>query len=98
MELFQAWDLWREGRVWDIVDSSVGDFCPTQVLRCIQVGLLCVQERASDRPTMSSVVFMLVNETTMPPPNRPPFLMSETLKAQHPLSINELTMTMVNAR
>lgn len=80
MEQFQAWDLWREGRVWEIVDSSMGVLCPTEeVLRCIQVGLLCVQESASDRPTMSSVVCILVNETTMPPPNRPPFLMKETL-------------------
>ena len=30
-----------------------------EMLRCIHIGLLCVQENAADRPTMASVVLML---------------------------------------
>ena len=43
--------------------------------RCIHVAFLCVQEKAIDRPTMSNVVFMLRNETTvpLPTPKRPAF-------------------------
>lgn len=35
----------------------------SQALRCVHVGLLCVQENARDRPLMSDVVPMLTNET-----------------------------------
>ena len=49
--------------------------CPhNEVLRCIHVGLLCVQDRASDRPLMSSVMFMLENETALlPAPKQPAY-------------------------
>lgn len=47
--------------------------CPfNEVLRCIHVGLLCVQDNANDRPPMSSVMFMLENETAnLPKPKQP---------------------------
>ncbi|CAL5427209.1 unnamed protein product [Camellia sinensis] len=54
-----------------MMDSTLGNSCSSsQVLRCIQVGLLCAQENAVDRPTMSDVISMLSNETTLlPTPN-----------------------------
>lgn len=59
--------MWNEGRAVEIIDSR-----PTaEVLRCIQVGLLCVQDNASDRPDMSLVVFMLSNEFLIPSPKQP---------------------------
>lgn len=52
---------------------------------CIQVGLLCVQDCAEDRPTMSEVVSMLSNEgaSNFPKPKQPMYsnLMSEVDKA-----------------
>ncbi|KAF8409427.1 hypothetical protein HHK36_005503 [Tetracentron sinense] len=70
-----AWDLWNEDRALDIVDSSIVKSCAAhEVLRCIHVGLLCVQENAQDRPTMPTVVFMLGNETTLPPPKQPAYV------------------------
>ncbi|OAY24640.1 hypothetical protein MANES_17G031800v8 [Manihot esculenta] len=40
-----VWELWREGRALEIVDSSLEEsYNPYEVLRCIQIGLLCVQE------------------------------------------------------
>ncbi|KAF7138390.1 hypothetical protein RHSIM_Rhsim07G0197000 [Rhododendron simsii] len=76
-----AWDLWREGKALDIVDSLLfGDghesFLASQMLRCIHIGLLCVEESATDRPTMSDVDFMLCNETALLPPKQPAFLMN----------------------
>jgi hypothetical protein len=35
-------------------------------MQCVQVALLCVQERAADKPTMSDVVYMLESEMTTP--------------------------------
>jgi len=44
----------------EFVDPLIRDSCsPTEVSRCIHVGLLCVQDRANDRPTVPSVVAML---------------------------------------
>ena len=46
-----------------------------EVLKCIIVGLLCVQEDPGDRPNMSNVVFMLGSETaTLPNPKEPAFV------------------------
>ncbi|KAL6990911.1 hypothetical protein U1Q18_009032 [Sarracenia purpurea var. burkii] len=72
-----VWSLWKEGQALDMVDSAVSrDLCPApEVLRCIHIGLLCVQEFATDRPTMSDVAFMLCNESmTLPSPKQPAFI------------------------
>ena len=63
--LVQAWSLWTDGKSMDLVDSSLAKSCSrTEALRCIQIGLLCVQDNPNYRPLMSSVVTMLENETT----------------------------------
>ncbi|KAH7660807.1 Non-specific serine/threonine protein kinase protein, partial [Dioscorea alata] len=60
---FQAWSLWNEGKVLDLLDPLMGNlFSVSQVMRCVNIGLLCVQEKAEDRPIMSSVVIMLGND------------------------------------
>ncbi|XP_042486284.1 cysteine-rich receptor-like protein kinase 19 isoform X2 [Macadamia integrifolia] len=102
----QVWELWKEGRALEIVDSSMGDSYPAQeVSRCIQVGLLCVQESASDRPTMSSVLFMLENDTKMATPNQPTLIMKRSLKGHDSsttetgsCSVNEVTITVIDPR
>ncbi|KAF3455603.1 hypothetical protein FNV43_RR00237 [Rhamnella rubrinervis] len=68
-----VWEFWNDGRVLEIVDPLCQQFSTDEVSRCIHIGLLCVQEAAIERPTMSDVIFMLVNETTLPPPNTPAF-------------------------
>ncbi|RWW04468.1 hypothetical protein GW17_00032306 [Ensete ventricosum] len=41
----------------DLVDETIGDSYPKEeVLRCMKIGLLCVQERPEDRPTMLAVL------------------------------------------
>ncbi|KAL5840467.1 hypothetical protein ACOSQ4_013075 [Xanthoceras sorbifolium] len=75
--LAYAWQLWNEGNVLELMDPLLGDTClPDEFLRYIHIGLLCVQEDAFDRPTMSSVVVMLKGETvTLRQPERPAFSM-----------------------
>ncbi|CAI0467971.1 unnamed protein product [Linum tenue] len=73
-----VWELWKEGRALDIVDSSTMgglDSGDEVMMRCIQIGLLCVQESLDDRPTMSNVIFMLENATTLPSPKKPAFIL-----------------------
>lgn len=47
------------------------------MLRCIHMGLLCVQENAANRPTMASVALILSSSTmTLPVPSEPAFYMA----------------------
>ncbi|KAB1226371.1 hypothetical protein CJ030_MR1G020588 [Morella rubra] len=106
-KLFQVWDLWMEGKALDIVDSTLSvEFTAHEVSRCIQIGLLCVQEQATDRPTMLDVLFMLGNETTISSPNKPAFNKRRTISptpdssgsAEAPASLNEMTISAPEAR
>nr|POE93119.1 g-type lectin s-receptor-like serine/threonine-protein kinase rks1 [Quercus suber] len=100
-----VWDLWREDSAFKMVDRSLDETYPSnEVSRCIQIGLLCVQEHAIDRPTMSTVVFMLGNDTPLPSPKQPAFIVKGTYngtdkstnKASN--SINEITLSRIDGR
>ncbi|CAJ2648795.1 unnamed protein product [Trifolium pratense] len=105
-----AWTQWREGTAL-VVDSSIGEsYTPSEVLRCIHVGLLCVQERAEDRPTMPSVLLMLSSETAlMPEPRSPGFSLrgrsknppetdSSSSKQDETWSVNQVTVTLLDVK
>ncbi|XP_059660434.1 G-type lectin S-receptor-like serine/threonine-protein kinase B120 isoform X2 [Cornus florida] len=70
-----AWKLWNDGKSMELIDPSIVDSCSEdEVLRCIHVGILCVQESAVYRPNMSSVVLMLESENAkIPMPKQPTF-------------------------
>ncbi|XP_028066279.1 G-type lectin S-receptor-like serine/threonine-protein kinase At4g03230 isoform X1 [Camellia sinensis] len=74
--LGHAWRFWREEKALDLMDQTLLESCNRgEVMKCITVGLLCVQEEPSDRPSMPNVVFMLGSETaTLPNPKPPAFL------------------------
>ncbi|MCL7026821.1 hypothetical protein MKW94_000640, partial [Papaver nudicaule] len=55
-----VWRHWRNGTAIDILDPTLKDTCSrNEVVRCIHVALLCVQESVADRPSMPEVVLML---------------------------------------
>lgn len=62
------------------MDQTIDESCSSdQVLRNLNVGLLCVQDQAKDRPSMSEVVSMLTNETMiLRAPKQPAFFISIT--------------------
>ncbi|XP_076888412.1 G-type lectin S-receptor-like serine/threonine-protein kinase At4g27290 [Bidens hawaiensis] len=101
-----AWTLYNEGRSMDLIDATIAESChPQEVLRSVEVGLLCVQQRAEDRPNMSSVIMMLGGEVELLQPKQPAyfmereFLVSKFSTSTNPgSSTNELTMTEVEAR
>jgi hypothetical protein len=72
---YQAWRLWREEKLQDLMDPSLSDsYNVNQFIRCAQIALLCVQDEPDDRPHMSNVVTMLDNETTtLLTPKQPTF-------------------------
>ncbi|XP_062012060.1 G-type lectin S-receptor-like serine/threonine-protein kinase CES101 isoform X1 [Rosa rugosa] len=70
-----TWELWKEGAGLDLMDPRLSDSCNRdQLLRCIHVGLLCVEEDAEHRPTMSDAISLLTNESLpLPTPTKPAF-------------------------
>ncbi|KAF6997873.1 hypothetical protein CFC21_014042, partial [Triticum aestivum] len=69
------WERWMARTVLDMMDPSMNtSFSESGVLRCIHIGLLCVQENPADRPLMSSVVMMLGSDTvSLSAPSKPAF-------------------------
>jgi len=70
-------------------------------MRCVwlHVGLLCVQHHAEDRPTMLSVVLMLISEGRLPPPKKPAFFTEESCPRVESISTQEEYMiTLLYAR
>ncbi|CAH8387855.1 unnamed protein product [Eruca vesicaria subsp. sativa] len=108
-----VWRNWKEGHWQEIIDpiikeSSSSTFQTHEILRCIQIGLLCVQERAEDRPVMSSVMVMLGSETTaIPQPKRPGYCVGRNLlevesssstQRDDELTVNQITLSVIDAR
>ncbi|GJY51459.1 G-type lectin S-receptor-like serine/threonine-protein kinase [Tanacetum coccineum] len=63
-----------EGRGEEFIDQALAKpSCLPEGLRCIHVGLLCIQDLAKDRPTMTEVVSMLCSEIELPEPKEPLF-------------------------
>ncbi|KAK6229561.1 hypothetical protein SCA6_018512 [Theobroma cacao] len=104
--LGHAWRLWTEKRPMELIDDAFGDFClPSEMLRCIHVGLLCVQQRPEDRPNMSSVIVMLGSESALPQPKQPGFFTGRNLPEAESStsnckssSANECTVTLLEPR
>ncbi|KAG9454223.1 hypothetical protein H6P81_007127 [Aristolochia fimbriata] len=73
--LSYTWRHWKEGRIADLVDQSLGeDYQRNEAVRCIHLGLLCVQEDPTERPLMSAIVLMLSGyNITLPVPSRPAY-------------------------
>ncbi|XP_057974612.1 G-type lectin S-receptor-like serine/threonine-protein kinase At4g27290 [Malania oleifera] len=100
-----AWKLWNEGKPFELMNALYMDSCSVSVvLRCIHIGLLCVQQHPEDRPNMSYVVLMLDNESPMPQPKQPGFFIGRNpleepnSSMRKPCSNNELTLTSLEAR
>ncbi|CAN1226143.1 G-type lectin S-receptor-like serine/threonine-protein kinase CES101 [Linum grandiflorum] len=70
-----TWELWKEGMPLQLMDPTLEDSCDkNQILRCINVGLLCIEYNAEDRPTMSGVISLLTSEVIqLPTPKQPAF-------------------------
>ncbi|GAB4831073.1 hypothetical protein Ancab_005084 [Ancistrocladus abbreviatus] len=100
-----AWRLWNEGNTISIIDRTILDPCLVdEMLTCIQVGLLCVQEFAMDRPNISTVISMLSGEiSNLPLPKQPGFshwqvTLDSLQQCQHGDSVYYLSITKLEGR
>nr|XP_043636826.1 G-type lectin S-receptor-like serine/threonine-protein kinase At4g27290 [Erigeron canadensis] len=98
--LGHAWRLYKENRSIELMSESLRDsYIISEVLRTIYVGLLCVQHHPEDRPTMMSVVLMLISEGVLPEPKQPAFFTGESHGGVQPVaSSGEYMITQLIAR
>ncbi|CAH2071581.1 unnamed protein product, partial [Thlaspi arvense] len=74
-----AWKRWVERRPETIIDRFLAENPSNEIIKLIQIGLLCVQENATKRPTMSSVTVWIGSETiTFPLPKDPALTWSQS--------------------
>ncbi|KAH9717756.1 G-type lectin S-receptor-like serine/threonine-protein kinase [Citrus sinensis] len=103
-----AWKLWNDNNVIDLVDPLIYESgFKMEIIRCVNVGLLCVQEFVKDRPNMSTVVSMLNSEIKdLPAAKQPAFTVrrgaydseSSSNQNQQICSINDVTVTLMEGR
>ncbi|CAN1347381.1 G-type lectin S-receptor-like serine/threonine-protein kinase At4g27290 [Linum perenne] len=104
--LGHAWRLYREGNPSEVMDETLRDTCVlSDLVRCIHVGLLCVQQAPDDRPNMSNAVLMLSSDILLPEPKEPGFFTERKVFEQESssgnvdtCSANEITITLLTAR
>ncbi|CAN6175678.1 unnamed protein product [Urochloa humidicola] len=75
-----VWEHWTSGTIMKIMDSSMRGNAPgDQMLKCIHIGLLCVQDNPVDRPVMSKVNVMLSSDTvSLQAPLKPEFFIPKS--------------------
>ncbi|CAL4943612.1 unnamed protein product [Urochloa decumbens] len=73
--LSYVWDHWLRSTALETVDPSLDCQAPeSEVLKCIHLGLLCVQENPADRPTMLDILVMLHGQSSsFAAPSKPAF-------------------------
>ncbi|KAL3503538.1 hypothetical protein ACH5RR_037987 [Cinchona calisaya] len=104
--LGHAWMLYREGRSKEVDDPNLVNSCYLpEMLRCIHVALLCVQQHPEDRPNMSTVLLMLGNDGPLPPAKQPGFFTETNLPVNDSFSTryasnskNFISITLVQPR
>ncbi|XP_028788797.1 putative receptor-like protein kinase At4g00960 [Neltuma alba] len=92
-----AWNQWMEEKILEVLDSSLNEpESLNEVNKCIQIGLLCVQENPEARPSMATVVSYLSNDSIhLPFPQEPAFFLEGQmeLNTDSQESINEMSIS-----
>ncbi|KAL7088767.1 hypothetical protein ACP275_13G147100 [Erythranthe tilingii] len=104
------WRNWHEGSAENMIDPVLmtGTGSLAEILRCIHIGLLSVQDNAANRPTMTAVLLMLSSSTiTLPLPSKPSFFMAshfgpdtvyDSKNIPQGSSVNDVTVTELDPR
>ncbi|KAK7338984.1 hypothetical protein VNO77_19619 [Canavalia gladiata] len=102
-----AWIQWTENNISSLIDARLCDpSLHKYIFRCIHIGLLCVQEFATDRPTMATVISMLNSEIVdLPPPRKPAFVLRQNMlstmsfeKGNDLYSLNSVSISDIEGR
>ncbi|XP_062159475.1 cysteine-rich receptor-like protein kinase 44 isoform X2 [Alnus glutinosa] len=79
-----AWRNWREGTASNLIDPTLkkGGGPKAEMMRCIHISLLCVQQNVAYRPDMASVVLMLNSDSiALSLPTQPPSFMESNVQS-----------------
>ncbi|KAG2330634.1 hypothetical protein Bca52824_001814 [Brassica carinata] len=94
-----AWKRWVEGKPEMVIDPLLMKTSRNEIIKLIQIGLLCAQENAAKRPTMSSVILWLGSETvTIPLPRAPAFTGNQSQSDNSEMSISNNIFTELSCR
>ncbi|EMS45556.1 Cysteine-rich receptor-like protein kinase 29 [Triticum urartu] len=101
-----VWNCWTKGTVSQMIDPSLDEHARSQALRCMHIGLMCIQSDPDDRPYISSVIFMLTRDNTeIQAPAQPAFFFGREAALASPaydrsdfilgqdVSVNAVTIT-----
>ncbi|KAL8052640.1 hypothetical protein ABFX02_05G018200 [Erythranthe guttata] len=93
-----AWKNFQQKTVEELFDPNLVFHnyvnLKNEVLRVVHVGLLCTQEIASLRPTMSKALLMLAKkDEELPQPTNPPFMDEKTMELN---DMSEITSSPLN--
>ncbi|WVZ04587.1 hypothetical protein V8G54_017933 [Vigna mungo] len=77
----RVWRHWRDETTLSALDPKLKEnYSNIEVMRCVQIGLLCVQEDPYARPTMVTIVSYLSSHTIeMPSPQEPTFFLNHRI-------------------
>lgn len=95
--------MWKDRRWHEFTDQSFGDeYEPGVMMKYLALALMCVQEKAVDRPTMSDVVAMLSSDDiTLPEPRQPAYSyirVDVSVNVSVSCSRNDVTITNIDGR
>ncbi|PON41048.1 Cysteine rich receptor like kinase [Parasponia andersonii] len=102
--LSYAWRSWKDGQEVEFVDPWLMESSPPhEVLRCLHIGLLCVQEDPEDRPKMSEVVVSLrgSESVSLSEPKQPAFALGRLVPSDQSTvypTMNGLTLSTILPR
>uniref|UniRef100_A0A1J3I947 Cysteine-rich receptor-like protein kinase 37 n=2 Tax=Noccaea caerulescens TaxID=107243 RepID=A0A1J3I947_NOCCA len=86
-----TWKRWVEGKPEIVIDPLLVEHQRNEIIKLIQIGLLCVQENAAKRPTMNSVIVWLGSETvTIPLPKGPAFTRNQSQSENGTMSMSNV--------
>ncbi|KAI6686900.1 hypothetical protein NL676_032813 [Syzygium grande] len=76
-----------------MLDPAIGDtYSRDEVLKCLKIGLLCVQEDLNCRPTMANIVNELSSQhVTLELPQQLPFFLGRTERSMEELETDQST-------
>ena len=105
----QVWKLWNQDNVAASIDPRISSpIYRAEVVKCLHIGLLCVQQLPKDRPSVSAVLSMLSSEIIeLPEPKKSAFTInsshsdtgtSSSQQSKSSSSINNVSLTMVDGR
>ncbi|CAA7023970.1 unnamed protein product [Microthlaspi erraticum] len=98
--LAYAWESWSEDGGVGLLHQDLADSChQSEVGRCVQIGLLCVQHQPADRPNTLELLSMLTTKSDLPSPKQPTFVVhTRDEESLGLITVNDMTQSVIQGR